>query len=560
MKARGIDRALVIRTIAILLGLGALIATLWRVQRGVEFTDEAYYVAMPARFVMGDRPFVDELNIGQTAGLLLYPFVRLYAAIAGWTGIYFFIRILYVAFFAVVGGATFTLAKTHLPRASAILVGVGCVCYIPYSAPGLSYNTLGGGLLAIGLFLGCHALTTRDEGNPRFYRDPIFWSGAAHAAACFAYPTVVVATILEAFVILLLANGRHVRTFGLFCAGGAAFVMLLVPTFVKAGMSSVRLMAEYFNASGPPPANPPPLLDRVATAFAQFIGLHPDLWKHAALLAVAAILVRRWPLVVGLLLVAVPFYVKVPATGIQASLHYVSCFACFGVIFGIALRNRRAARTILLGGWLPSIAAGLATGMSSGNGIVAAGVGLFPAAIASVLLLAMWIDETSKRWSSSWLRALVQLAPVSFVVVMLQYELADDAVYRDHALSKLTTRITEGPYKGLYTFPDRKRWLGVISADIRAYAGSPRLLFYYDFPAGYLIADRPPLVPSVWIFGFPQRAAIDSRYFHAHAKPGEHVFRLDGGWNPNGTSVDKAVADRCELVGQREGYSIYVVR
>jgi hypothetical protein len=191
---------------------------------------------------------------------------------------------------------------------------------------------------------------------------------------------------------------------------------------------------------------------------------------------------------------------------------------------------------------------------------VAAGVGLFPAAIASALLLAMWIDETAKRWPWPWLRALAQLAPAAFVVAMLQYELADDAVYRDHAVSTLTSRITEGPYKGLYTFPERKRWLGAITADIRTYGGTPRMLFYYDFPAGYLIADRPPLVPSVWIFGFPERAALDSRYFHAHALPGEHVFRLDGGWNPNGTSVDKAVADRCDLVGRREGYSIYVVR
>ena len=519
------SRPAALRWVALALGLLALAATVWRLQRGVEFTDEAYYVAMPARFVMGDRPFVDELNIGQTAGLLLYPFVRIYAWIAGWTGIYLFVRALYVAFFAVVGGSAFTLARTHLPTPAAILVGVSCTCFIPYGAPGLSYNTLGSGFLTIGLFLVCRSLTNPSDRPPRLSLDPLVWAGVAHAAAAFAYPTLFVGTVLQAVALLAFASGARLRAFLRFCAGGFGFVLLLLPVMVRAGAGHLRLVAEYFNATGAPAAKSASTLDQVAAMWSQFASAHPDLWKHGALIAIAAVLVRRWPLAVGLLLVAVPLYVKVPSVGPSASMHYVSCFALCGPLFAIALRNRRAARALVLSVWLPSLAAGVAAGMSSGNGVVAAGIGLFPGAIVSALLLAMWIDETAKRWAWPFLRAMAQLAPATFVLALLQYELADDAIYRDQPLSKLTARVTEGPFKGLYTTPERKVWLGVITADIRKYRSGPRTLFYYDFPAGYLIADQPPLVPSVWIFSwFSPRAALDTRYFQARVVPGEYVL------------------------------------
>ncbi len=38
----------------------------WRLFYGVDFTDEAWYVAVPYRFVLGGTPYVDELSVPQT--------------------------------------------------------------------------------------------------------------------------------------------------------------------------------------------------------------------------------------------------------------------------------------------------------------------------------------------------------------------------------------------------------------------------------------------------------------------------------------------------------------
>src|SRR5580700_10165291 len=75
------------------LALAVVAVSYWRLSYGVDFTDEAWYVAVPYRFVLGGRPYVDELSVPQTtAAVLLYPFLWAYHALAGRTGIVLFVR------------------------------------------------------------------------------------------------------------------------------------------------------------------------------------------------------------------------------------------------------------------------------------------------------------------------------------------------------------------------------------------------------------------------------------------------------------------------------------
>src|ERR1043165_8922516 len=97
--------------------VAAIAVLCWRMLHGIDLTDEAFYIALPYRFALGDRPFMDELNIAQTAGLLLYPFVKLYVLIVGdTTGIFLFIRVLYIVVFGMVGWSAHALARLCVPR------------------------------------------------------------------------------------------------------------------------------------------------------------------------------------------------------------------------------------------------------------------------------------------------------------------------------------------------------------------------------------------------------------------------------------------------------------
>jgi hypothetical protein len=240
---------------------------------------------------------------------------------------------------------------------------------------------------------------------------------------------------------------------------------------------------------------------------------------------------------------------------------YLGDFALYGPLFALGVADRRLAFKLVTMISIPSFVAGLTLCLSSGNGAHAAGIGMYPGAIASVILFALWTDDTARRMTLSSLRPLWQLAPLSYLYTVAWYTLADAQVYRDSPIPELTAKVTEGPYRGLYTTPSRRSWLSRVGADIRKHRSTSRSLFYYDFPVGYLYGDQPPLAVSTWIFSWtPNRAAMESRYFYEHASPGDYVFRFGGGFNPTGTSVDAAVKAHCEQVGSGDGYELWRVQ
>jgi hypothetical protein len=464
---------------------------------------------------------------------------------------------------------------------------VACLCVIPYGLPGLSYNTLTMGWFALGLFVLARALLApaklpsarrSDAAHARvfaFLRSPFVGAGLAHGAASFAYPTMALGAGASAIAIAILAKGQRVRDTLRYVTGGVAFGLVVSPSLLRAGTSRLREVLVYTardeqSLSG--------LGSRLHAVFVSFIELHPQLLVGGLLVALLMLLARRWPMPVLLVLPFVPLLARGSAVDapVVASIAYVACFAMFAPIVCLALRDTAVARVLLVGIAMPTLVAGIATAWSSSNAAKAAGVGLYPGVILGVIALAIFIEEgkSSLRWG--WLRDVLELSPAVLVAVLIAYVVARDSCYRDKPLPELTSVIAEGPYAGLYTTPRTKADLGRISADVHAHAHGSRALFFYDFPAGYLIAYQRPLVTSPWTFVMPSRVERDARFFRERAEPGELVMRDDGRWAatspppapetlPDGASLgttplDIAVSERCDLLTKGPGYSMYVVR
>jgi hypothetical protein len=49
----------------------------------VDTTDEAFYYAMPFRFLLGDTPFLDEIDIHQTSTVFSLPFLKAFLLLRG---------------------------------------------------------------------------------------------------------------------------------------------------------------------------------------------------------------------------------------------------------------------------------------------------------------------------------------------------------------------------------------------------------------------------------------------------------------------------------------------
>jgi hypothetical protein len=173
-------------------------------------------------------------------------------------------------------------------------------------------------------------------------------------------------------------------------------------------------------------------------------------------------------------------------------------------------------RRLLLVAGLTGIVGGLTTAWTSSNGLANAVIGLMPALIVSLALLA-------DRTPTFPLRVLA-IGAIVLLAASLHYG-AWHYPYREDAISKLTARITSGPYAGLATIPDKRKLLVDLQADLRhEFAGATRTVLFYDnFPAGYLMAALRPLAPSVWIPPSDQYPQFDrSFYSHYYSVP-EHL-------------------------------------
>lgn len=91
------------RSYSMLFAFLAVITTLAFTYRrlfyGVDFTDEAFYSGIPYEFVLGIRPFIDELNFLTFPSLILYPFIKVFYMLNNGTeGLILYNRFLFLLF------------------------------------------------------------------------------------------------------------------------------------------------------------------------------------------------------------------------------------------------------------------------------------------------------------------------------------------------------------------------------------------------------------------------------------------------------------------------------
>jgi hypothetical protein len=463
-------------------GAAALAVTYSRLYVGVDLLDESYYVAVPFRLVLGARPFVDETSVTQqTAGLLEYPMVLAYHAVAGRTGLVLFVRHVQFLLSLAVGAAVVRALRPAIRPEHAIIVALGVVLFVPFDIHSLSYNTLGGSLLAAALLLGCRAAA--DGGDVR----GLAAAAACTAAAVFAYlPLVVAAAAAGGAWILLARRGRR-RVALAVAAGLAAPAVAFAAVVAQAGVG--RVADDYRDSSrflgqGGGVAKLKLVLSHEWTTFRFW-------YLVVAALALALIVRRRVPVVAVLVPVALPLLAWPPAgSGYTGSLEYVAHYGLLALPLYPAVRAKPFAKPLLLGVWLPSLVAAVTIGYSSGNGGVNFGVGLLAGAIVTTVFL-VWIVEAT---TASAVAAALPAAAVAAALLVL-----GGATYRDGPGASLTARVRSGPYAGLLTTPRRRAVLEELARDVGGAGERCGIVFFDDLPAGYLLSAARPATNAAWI-------------------------------------------------------------
>lgn len=502
---------------ALMAGFAAVIAfvlTAVRLFYGVDFTDEAIYAIIPYRFALGAKPFVDEMLFHQTSALFTYPVVKLFQAVTGGpTGIILFLRFVWLAAMSGVAAVVWSSLRGKLAAAASVLVALPCVAFIFGAIPALSYNTLGFAFMTVGFFIAYRSVT---EEKPNL----LYLAGVFHACAVAVYPSLAVAVVV--FAVSLLFVAKKPAAVLRYAAGGAVIAVLFAAAFVIAGAGNV--ISSYRMTSS---------IGAYGGGLRKFGDILKALWVNYSgkklFLAVALIIwlgrkanpKAAWLLAASLPLFALSFG---GFPGNLFSTGYVTYLFFLGPVFYLLSRRDKAAGVLFWLIWLPSLAAGLATSLTSSNGYWAAAVGLFPGMLATLALMRLALialrPETDGRVSAI---AVIALMVPLIVFVGAQFT---TRAYGDDSPADLTARVTTGGYAGLYTTYGKLAYLENLQRDLRsASAGARTVMFFDAFPGGYLLTDLKPLTNLAWV------------------PPSEYFYHVDRGMIMDYYGVKRAYPD-----------------
>jgi hypothetical protein len=466
----------------------ALIALTYRILLGVDFTDECLYIATTYRFVLGDRPFIDELGFTQMASVLLYPFYKIYYLVIGSTdGIVLFSRVLYVLFSLTVGIVIAVSAQHIIPRTLALSLILLCGTFLPFSIPSLSYNTLGMGFLTIGLYVMCTPYWSRMPAAPC-----LVVAGISHSLAVFVYPTHLLSVL--AITLLLFCGcagqGRHSYWY---IVGGLIPVAVLLMLFLNVGVSDFEQSYRFVLSWGKHQNG----FAKWSSGLAQIFERTPRWYLFLPAVALWSWTLRRWspyalvPFVIVCLLCNY--------SGFEGHLRSMGLVIYLGLLTPVLLlfEDSGPFRKPAWFLWVASFIAGNVSLWSSANNAGPnAALGLFPAAVLTLICV---IRNQLRTSGNTGRNLLLSLGAVTLVLVQFGLN-SYSFLYRESPPQRLSSQVAVGPFRGLYTTPQRDHLIARLSKDVLSLASvDGNVLSFNRFPAGYLFTSMPPAVCSPWV-------------------------------------------------------------
>lgn len=474
-----------------------------RLHWGIDFTDESYMILNSIGPILGARPFVDEMMISQSASLLMTPFAFIFHLVnPSHTGVVLFFRYLYFALaLAAMLNVHWTL-RSKLSEMDRALCAVLPLTFIPCLAPVPSYNSM----------VYFFALT----GQMFFLNSRSLSAGLSHSIAAFAHPSFLSGASVTMIVSLW---SRKPGDFRRYLIGSILFFSLVVFFVLLFGFENIKnsylfsTQAQTFGGSS-----------KLTMIWGEFLGywrrpMIVVLWAGACLVTGLAGRLN-WAVAMGGFAVTQDFVIP---EEVAYGLH--QRFVCYGLFsaFLIAVDRKgwrdQENRTWICRLWIPAFVAGCALSFVSSNGLLMA-----PLAWIGCLIYAFWRmmkhDRPKTLALKEW-RWAVQTAAALFILVQAQVFTLTH-FYRDDGLSRLDTRIVDGPFAGIYTTYQRRNFIDGFRESMAQLAPKPgETVFIYDmFAAGYLLTSLKPNGPaymSILPQWMPQMRSAQVQHFQQPA-------------------------------------------
>lgn len=487
---------------ALVLGICAL-GCFIRLFLGVDLTDESHYGAIPYSVINGAVPFLNEHGHTQTAGFLMYPFLRLFVALVGGSqGIVLFIRLLFFCTSILQAFVVYRVSRRlGGSRNLSALLSALSLTFVPHCVASFSYNTLAVFGLTTGLMLYWAAYSVRRPA--RYFAAAVLVQGLA----AVAYPTVALVCVVAATANLFWAQrvfskSDFVECRNLCLALLTLFGIAAVALASAVGLTQLRAVASYYEVIGQQfgtiskirliaQQSLPMIVESVGVFLTIVLVLTVDWMKRPG----------RW--LAGLICTAAigAFYYGYAEFGIQ---HLIIIIGLLPLVF-ILPETPPASRLQ----WSLSAFAALVCGWTSGAGVLSVGNAAIFGVLINFFEFARYLNarhrECEKTWAPRRAFFFLLLTAMTLGQLLGYYRF----FYRDGPLTHLGVLMREGPYCGLRTTPEKAQFLHQVAEDLRAIERpGGTIVFFDDFPAGYYFTKMRPLSPTNWILSTTDRRAL----------------------------------------------------
>lgn len=497
------------------------------------WSDESFYFSTSNRFLMGDSIFVDEWFPTQLVSIILLPFHLLYKTIVGSNdGVLLYFRSVYV----VVSALAAILIYRIIEKKRGAFTGMAAALFYQYYSH-LNIATMNYYMLSYTFFL-ISMLLIYDYISDKPVKSKLIAAGAIFALSVLSLPTLAAVYFPAAFLLWLIPLWKKELQRLWWDILKWTFVGILipaVPVLIYTAMTSgvmgiidnlqyVLSDEEHVQSLGYPFRN-------------FFLSVYAVFNKKMVL---SAVLLAVIGFIVSIKAVAVKIEAFFPAVLLKSSyllidfvlfLYFLSraightgYIATALLLFALPLftvrdnRDRDYAVFVLL--FVGGLVFSMVYSYSSMCDLYVLSIGHNVAAIAGICLVRDYITEL-KGLSAHVLkeRMLSMGATICYVVIFIvliqTMTLRFVNVYRDAPVLQLTTKIDQGPAKGLYTTDEHyEAYSGVLSMLQESDRGEGYIFISKLLPWGYLAADMQCGALTTW------RTKLSSerlaRYYEVH--------------------------------------------
>lgn len=472
---------------------------------GFCWSDESFYLTFSDRLWKGQQLITDEWHPVQFYAVIVHPFLTVYRFFFGTTGMYLFLRLLYVAF---AFGVSLYLYNT-LARMSSSGAALLCAClYLTYSRGdiwGVSYYNL---FLSLALLSACLAL--RDVETTGKGRDIcLLFSGVCLAGSVLCVPYFAPFVI----VFLVIVFFSQYRKDALWAAAGiaaaaVAFIICFLPKDMKAVLENLLYIFSDPEHTTGPVKNLLQGLSNVVFMYRKEIILTVTAVLLVILSAKTKLPVNSVCMLVLSIGAAVSFYChRGEETGFANYTLVLFCLPLLALSWAHRLISVRVLLIRILGIFMM-----ISLGLSSNTRAIAFTSGLTIYAIGMVLQLEYLTRENREHSFRGWVTGLV------CVTLLLTLNTRITKVYRDGPLETLNTPMSEGPAAGIRTTPEHaqqyQKLLTMLQELNNIYSPENHIFISKLMPWGYPVSDFKCGAPTVW--RTPLNSARLENYYAIH--------------------------------------------